>query len=144
MIVQTPRQENIDENDTSLVLRHSDSEDEDTEGGVSCRPTTPPSPAKGSGAGKETADKAGVILGIHNVFLVLPQFIVTFFSSIIFYLMEPDKSLPIHHPNSPPMMNVTEIDATSELGDNMSVMRLMKREGMADAGSPDAVGLIFR
>lgn len=33
---------------------------------------------------------AGVLLGIHNMYIVLPQFLVTFFSSIIFHLLEKD------------------------------------------------------
>lgn len=31
---------------------------------------------------------AGVLLGIHNMYIVLPQFLVTFFSSIIFHFLE--------------------------------------------------------
>jgi solute carrier family 45 protein 1/2/4 len=31
---------------------------------------------------------AGVLLGIHNMYIVLPQFLVTFFSSIIFRILE--------------------------------------------------------
>ncbi|KAG1193406.1 hypothetical protein G6F35_013507 [Rhizopus arrhizus] len=31
---------------------------------------------------------AGVLLGIHNMYIVLPQFLVTFFSSLIFRLLE--------------------------------------------------------
>ncbi|KAG1155934.1 hypothetical protein G6F37_008077 [Rhizopus arrhizus] len=31
---------------------------------------------------------AGVLLGIHNMYIVLPQFLVTFFSSLIFWLLE--------------------------------------------------------
>jgi solute carrier family 45 protein 1/2/4 len=35
-----------------------------------------------------TEPAAGVLLGIHNMYVVLPQFLVTFFSSIIFKLLE--------------------------------------------------------
>lgn len=31
---------------------------------------------------------AGVLLGIHNMYIVLPQFLVTFFSSIVFRILE--------------------------------------------------------
>ncbi|KAI8880900.1 MFS general substrate transporter [Backusella circina FSU 941] len=35
-----------------------------------------------------TEPAAGVLLGIHNMYVVLPQFLVTFFSSIVFKLLE--------------------------------------------------------
>ncbi|OCF35755.1 solute carrier family 45, member 1/2/4 [Kwoniella heveanensis BCC8398] len=126
----------------------------------------PPSQSHDNG-GKNTADKAGVILGIHNVFLVLPQFVVTFLSSIIFYVMEP-APLPAHHPGPgtgviPVHPNATDLSAApaatdpteglegivevaTEVGGEI-VRRLLKgrAEGMAgEGGSPDAVGLIFR
>ncbi|XAO26016.1 hypothetical protein I312_104849 [Cryptococcus bacillisporus CA1280] len=111
---------------------------------------------------KGTADKAGVILGIHNVFLVLPQFIVTVLSSVIFWLMEPSKSLPTHHPGSVPVpdTNATAAavianfsvpedvaSATMEVAGQVAkrVVELVSREGVdVDVSSPDAVGLIFR
>ncbi|KAI8360833.1 major facilitator superfamily domain-containing protein [Blakeslea trispora] len=34
---------------------------------------------------------AGVLLGIHNMYIVLPQFLVTFFSSIVFRMLENDE-----------------------------------------------------
>jgi len=40
--------------------------------------------------------KAGVILGLHNVFIVIPQFLVTGLASIIFALVDPSKS--VAHP----------------------------------------------
>ncbi|KAG9297889.1 hypothetical protein G9A89_015480 [Geosiphon pyriformis] len=38
---------------------------------------------------------AGTLLGIHNIYIVLPQFLVTFFSSVVFAIIEPgsEKSL---------------------------------------------------
>ncbi|KAK7049408.1 hypothetical protein VNI00_006009 [Paramarasmius palmivorus] len=37
--------------------------------------------------------KAGIILGIHNIFIVVPQFLVTGLSSIIFAIFDPTKSV---------------------------------------------------
>ncbi|KAJ3855784.1 major facilitator superfamily domain-containing protein [Lentinula lateritia] len=37
--------------------------------------------------------KAGIILGIHNIFVVVPQFLVTGLSAIIFALVDPAKSV---------------------------------------------------
>jgi solute carrier family 45 protein 1/2/4 len=129
-----------EEGETSLVLHHADESDDDV---PRSPPRSPVSPNTSTGE-RGTADKAGVILGIHNVFLVLPQFIVTFLASIIFYLMEPDKGMPAKHPQAIPIGNatITGMDevaaATAEIA-----ARVWKREGI-EAGSPDAVGLIFR
>lgn len=41
---------------------------------------------------------AGVILGIHNMYIVLPQFLVTFLSSILFHFIESSTS----HQDTPP------------------------------------------
>lgn len=35
-----------------------------------------------------SATSAGILLGIHNMYIVLPQFLVTFFSSIMFHFLE--------------------------------------------------------
>jgi len=132
---------------STVVLRHSDElSDEDMQNlSFGHESPVPPHGHTGTTSGdKGTADKAGVILGIHNVFLVLPQFIVTFMASIIFYLMEPDQGLPAKHPNSPPvdMGNGTVSVIDSDMGE---VMRLVVRDALdANVSSPDAVGLIFR
>ncbi|KAI1790011.1 MFS general substrate transporter [Ganoderma leucocontextum] len=39
--------------------------------------------------GSGLAEKAGVIIGIHNIFIVIPQFIMTGLASIIFALLDP-------------------------------------------------------
>lgn len=86
--------------------------------------------------------------GIHNIFIVLPQFLVTFISAIIFYLLEPSRSaLPVHHAATiPPTSNITVSSTTGDHGlssDTDLVARWIKREA-GRAGSPDSVGLIFR
>jgi solute carrier family 45 protein 1/2/4 len=44
------------------------------------------------------SSKAGVILGIHNIFVVIPQFLVTGISAVIFAIFDPNRSgLPPHH-----------------------------------------------
>lgn len=44
-----------------------------------------------SGTSDRDAPAAGVLLGIHNMYIVLPQFLVTFLSSIIFRLLDNSK-----------------------------------------------------
>jgi len=97
-------------------------------------------------SGKDTADKAGVILGIHNVFLVLPQFIVTILSAIIFHMMEPDNPATPKHPGTtiPIVGNITAVDGASDGVERFVTRLLEKREGLVEASSSDAVGVIFR
>ncbi|KAG7095537.1 hypothetical protein E1B28_006275 [Marasmius oreades] len=44
-------------------------------------------------SGSGLSAKAGIILGIHNIFIVIPQFLVTGISSVIFALIDPSKSV---------------------------------------------------
>lgn len=146
-----------DEHEVSLVLHHQpdddDDDDDDMHNGSDGYRSTSPNPPRGpGGAGKDTADKAGVILGIHNVFLVMPQFVVTIISAAIFHIMEPEKSLPGHpgHPGALPAGSVngtiTDFGATEAEGGVTDVIAryVFKREGAEMAGgSANAVGLIF-
>ncbi|KAL5639507.1 hypothetical protein ACGC1H_006221 [Rhizoctonia solani] len=78
--------------------------------------------------------KAGIILGIHNLVVVLPQFLVTGLSAVLFALFEPHRSV-LHgkHPgNVPPGTNIT-----------LPLNNLEIREEETDASS-DSIGLIFR
>ncbi|CAE6481249.1 unnamed protein product [Rhizoctonia solani] len=78
--------------------------------------------------------KAGIILGIHNLVVVLPQFLVTGLSAVLFALLEPQKSV-LHgkHPgNVPPGTNIT-----------LPLNNLDIREEETSASS-DSIGLIFR
>ncbi|GBB90550.1 hypothetical protein RclHR1_17540003 [Rhizophagus clarus] len=48
------------------------------------------------------SSEAGVLLGIHNIYIVLPQFLVTIFTTIIFAILEPSNDKIItrqHHPH---------------------------------------------
>ncbi|CAO3626891.1 unnamed protein product [Cunninghamella echinulata] len=40
-----------------------------------------------------TMPSAGILLGIHNIYIVLPQFLVTFCSSVLFHFLEKKESL---------------------------------------------------
>ncbi|GAA5944417.1 uncharacterized protein JCM15063_000948 [Sporobolomyces koalae] len=63
---------------------------------------------EGGGSG---GDQAGVILGCHNIYLVLPQFLVTALSSIIFAILDPGKSvLASHALKNPPTDSTTSAD----------------------------------
>ncbi|KAJ2923915.1 hypothetical protein H1R20_g13179, partial [Candolleomyces eurysporus] len=53
-------------------------------------------PDQRSGGGLSA--KAGIILGIHNVFIVVPQFLVTGLSSIVFAIFDPRTSVTPSHP----------------------------------------------
>lgn len=97
-----PPSSDLDDGDMTVVLRHpGDSE------------RSAPSPGIPA-ADASTADKAGLILGIHNVFIVLPQFLITAISAVIFRMM----------------------DADPAGAENGTVE--------AEASSSDAVGVVFR
>ncbi|EUC63666.1 MFS transporter, sucrose transporter [Rhizoctonia solani AG-3 Rhs1AP] len=78
--------------------------------------------------------KAGIILGIHNLVVVLPQFLVTGLSAILFAVLEPHRSV-LHgkHPgNVPPGTNITL---------PLNILEIREEETNA---SSDSIGLIFR
>lgn len=76
--------------------------------------------------------------GIHNVFVVIPQFIVTGISAIVFAIFEPGLSvLPAHGSNSPgSSSNSTIVDVASLAAD--SVSEDTSRQGF------DSIGFMFR
>ncbi|KAF9644299.1 MFS general substrate transporter [Thelephora ganbajun] len=85
--------------------------------------------------------KAGVILGLHNICVVIPQMLVTGMSSIIFALFDPDKSA-IHRgkaPNAP--VPVPPANGTVSAVDTTELFA--RAEG--GAGAPGgSIGLIFK
>ncbi|PLW07117.1 hypothetical protein PCASD_25420 [Puccinia coronata f. sp. avenae] len=48
----------------------------------------------GSSSSSNQVPVAGTVLGIHNVFIVIPQFIISFISSVLFKFLEPGSSEP--------------------------------------------------
>ncbi|RDX45599.1 MFS general substrate transporter [Lentinus brumalis] len=77
------------------------------------------------------AAKAGIILGIHNVFIVIPQFIMTGFASIIFALLDPSKS-----PSSGPELAVN--------GTSVEVEGARAAEALVSGGGPNSYGIVFK
>lgn len=121
--------------DTTVILRHSD----ETAPSILSEPSSPITP---SPAAPSTADKAGLILGIHNVFIVLPQFVITAISSLVFFLMEPASTPhPPLAPNVPAGVVNGSIAAEVAAATATAVVRA---EAIVKASSPDAVGLVFR
>ncbi|KAI0088334.1 major facilitator superfamily domain-containing protein [Irpex rosettiformis] len=74
------------------------------------------------------AAKAGIILGIHNVFIVIPQFIITGISSIIFAITGAGETPELPLPSG-----------------NSTVSGLVTREGISPSGGgPNSYAYIFR
>ncbi|THH26896.1 hypothetical protein EUX98_g7285 [Antrodiella citrinella] len=84
------------------------------------------------------AAKAGIILGIHNIFIVLPQFVISGLSSVIFALFDPEKSDPgIGIPT--PGTNGTEPTGNSTLA------AFISREGISGSSAgPTSYAIVFR
>lgn len=80
--------------------------------------------------------------GLHNICIVIPQFLVTGMSSIIFALLDPDKSA-IHHgktPNAPvPVLPTNGTVSAADLHELFA-----RAEGIADGASGGTIGLIFK
>ncbi|KAJ6562313.1 major facilitator superfamily domain-containing protein [Mycena capillaripes] len=53
---------------------------------------------RGEGEGGGLSAKAGVILGIHNIFIVIPQFLVTGLAAVIFAIFDGKAAVPGHAP----------------------------------------------
>ncbi|KAG1726429.1 major facilitator superfamily domain-containing protein [Suillus paluster] len=86
------------------------------------------------------SSQAGAILGIHNMFIVIPQFLVTGLSSIIFAILDPQKSvLHGHHPGNAMPVNGTV--ATS--GDVMRQL-LDRDDNSSVKAGPNSIAIIFR
>lgn len=66
--------------------------------------------ARGAQSGGGLSAKAGIILGIQNIFIVIPQFLVTGVSSLIFAVFDPQNpSIPTHRPG-PIFANGTNVN----------------------------------
>jgi len=92
---------------------------------------------------KNLSAKAGVILGIQNIFIVVPQFLVTGMTSFIFAILEPHKSV-LHgdHPGkTPPNLNTTSTTTTTN--DNLVSSRQELGLNGPPSG-PNSVAIIFR
>ncbi|KAL1659138.1 major facilitator superfamily domain-containing protein [Schizophyllum commune] len=93
------------------------------------------------------AAKAGIILGIHNLFIVIPQFIVTGVSSIIFAIFDPDQSV-LHggHGGIPMHNSTTTEDGTDAAasGDLAFYALAYRAEEEDDGGGSNSVVYIFR
>lgn len=101
----------------------------------------------------------------HNIYLVLPQFLVTALSSIIFAILAPNHSVihtPAHSPATPappppPPVNLSTV-LNDRLGDyvRLAIRSELNRDGQGnssmsalsssgnDDGGWDALGLVFR
>ncbi|KAF8627150.1 hypothetical protein AX17_006367 [Amanita inopinata Kibby_2008] len=108
----------------------------------------------------DLSSKAGIILGIHNVFIVIPQFLVTGLSAIIFAIFDPNKSvLPTHHgaahgaggaPGAPTNGTVINMSMSADVPGLVRsfLADLLSREGddmkNQDSGNSNSVVYIFR
>ncbi|KAH7929288.1 MFS general substrate transporter [Leucogyrophana mollusca] len=90
------------------------------------------------------SSQAGVILGIHNMFIVVPQFLVTGLSSIIFAIFDPEKSvLHGHHPGNTKPSNGTHPAVESA---ETASRHLFERQtdALANNDGPNSIAIIFR
>ncbi|KAG6899420.1 hypothetical protein C0993_010428 [Termitomyces sp. T159_Od127] len=94
------------------------------------------SPGPDAGSGGLSA-KAGIILGIHNVFIVVPQFLVTGLSAVIFAIFDPAQP-PTHTISPPPKSPEVVRTIVQEFG-----AAIRREETFRDGGS-NSIVYIFR
>ena len=97
------------------------------------------------------AGKAGIIIGIHNIFIVVPQFLVTGLSSIVFAIF--DRKAIVPRPDNHPLINAT-VPANVELDDvrdtilrrGVELVELGARSAVDDErpGQSNSIIYIFR
>lgn len=86
------------------------------------------------------SSQAGAILGIHNIFIVVPQFLVTGLSSIIFAIFDPQKSvLHGHHPGS-----AVPVDGTIATPGDVMRQIISRDEDPSVKTGPNSIAIIFR
>jgi len=96
------------------------------------------------------AAKAGIIIGIHNLFIVLPQFISSGITSIIFALFDPTKSVRHgHNPGIGLPGNGTVPAGTSDsrnetLLSRSSILLLSRDEVEGGDRGANSVAIVFR
>ncbi|KAL4076685.1 major facilitator superfamily domain-containing protein [Scleroderma yunnanense] len=94
------------------------------------------------GTRRRLSAQAGAILGIHNIFIVIPQFLVTGLSSLIFALLDPKKSvLHGHHPGSTLPAGAPgngTVSASLSIGVHFSA-----RDEDGETNGPNAIAVIF-
>ncbi|KAF8128960.1 major facilitator superfamily domain-containing protein [Boletus edulis] len=102
--------------------------------------TSEPGSASKTENGNGLSAQAGAIIGIHNMFIVIPQFLVTGLSSIIFALLDPDKSvLQGHHPGNTQSQSG---DGSGTAASATRGMSMVAREG--EGRGIDSIAVIFR
>ncbi|KAM5539805.1 hypothetical protein V8D89_006618 [Ganoderma adspersum] len=88
-------------------------------------------------AGSGLAEKAGIIIGIHNIFIVIPQFIMTGLASIIFALLD-----PTNKQSSTAAESSSSVIATApSLETSHSVAR---SEALVQGSGPNSYTIIYR
>ena len=77
--------------------------------------------------------------GIHNIFVVMPQFIMTAVTAVIFALVEPDKSAISPHSLSAP------VNGSASVGTDASArMLLLRDDAVVVSAKPNSYAIVFR
>ncbi|KAH9930693.1 MFS general substrate transporter [Fomitopsis serialis] len=90
----------------------------------------------GGKEGGGLAAKAGIILGIHNVFIVMPQFVMTGIASIIFAIF--DGAIPKSPDGTSPG------NSTATPGELAKDAGLQLRESLSTSAAPNSYAIVFR
>ena len=78
-----------------------------------------------------------ILKGIHNVFIVIPQFLVTGLSSIVFAIFDPRTSVNPSHP----LVNGTAIATLTNATDALENTILKRTDALLDLNSRESADL---
>ena len=85
--------------------------------------------------------------GIHNIFIVIPQFLVTGLTALLFAILEPQRSV-LHgsHPGTiPPNLNATTSSSNNNSTASLATSRQDNEDALQDPpNGPNSVAIIFR
>ncbi|KAI0926618.1 hypothetical protein AcV7_010403 [Taiwanofungus camphoratus] len=92
------------------------------------------------------AAKAGIIIGIHNIFIVTPQFVMTGIASIIFAILEPGKSALGHTGNIKVGNGTSGVDEAAGNATSMAVRSILQArdEEASLNNTPNSYAIVFR
>ncbi|KAK1221622.1 hypothetical protein PQX77_015566 [Marasmius sp. AFHP31] len=79
-----------------------------------------------------TSNKAGIIFGIQNIFIVIPQFLVTGISSIIFAIFDPSKNVLHHNSESFTGSGSSTTNVTGAVSANLSRLLIRNDDENSD------------
>ncbi|KAI8980631.1 MFS general substrate transporter [Trametes punicea] len=85
------------------------------------------------------AANAGIIIGIHNIFVVIPQFVMTGLASLVFFFLDPSKAVAHSGVAEIPPLAGNETEPGVVIGEDLAA-----RAQGGGSGGPNSYAVIYR